>query len=233
MDQAVGYIRVSTEDQVTNGVSLDAQRERIEAYCTMKGLELLGIHRDNGISAGKPLATREGGTALLADLSGRKATHVVALKLDRLFRDAIDCLETVKVWDSKGVNLHLIDMGGDSLNTGSPTGKCFLTMAAAFAELERGLCRERTRQALAHKKAHRQAYARTPMGYSREGDTLVEDAGELSTVARVLDLRGKGMSYNRIADLFNTEGVETKRGGSWYASTVRYIVRNNLYQGAA
>lgn len=230
--KAIGYVRVSTEDQVSNGVSLAQQRERITAYCTSKGLDLVAMYADNGVSAGKPLSTREGGKAMLTALANGEAQHVVSLKLDRLFRDAIDCLESVKAWDREGVSLHLIDMGGDSLNTGSPTGKCFLTMAAAFAELERGLCRERVRQALAHKKAHLQAYARTPIGYSREGNTLAEDPGELATVSRIQALRLEGVSYSSIAATFNAENVPTKRGGKWFASTVRYIALNTLYQVA-
>lgn len=115
------------------------------------------------------------------------------------------------------------------MNTGSAMGRFFLTMTAGFAELERGLCSERTVTAMAHKKAKRQAYSPTPLGYRREGDVLVEDPGELATVGRIKALRGAGQSYGRIADLLNVEKAPTKQGGRWYATTVRKVALNDLH----
>lgn len=69
---------------------------------------------------------------------------MVALKLDRRFRDAADALVQTRVWDRAGIALHVVDMGGQSLNTASSMGRMFLTMTAAFAELERNLISERT-----------------------------------------------------------------------------------------
>ena len=227
--KALGYIRVSTEDQAQEGVSLAAQRERIVAYCSMAGLELVELHADNGISAGKPLHTRNGGQRLLAALEAGEAEHVIALKLDRLFRDTVDCLQTVQEWDRCGVSLHLIDMGGQTLNTGSAMGRFFLTMAAGFAEMERNLTGERTTAALAWKKAQGQKYAPTPYGYREAEGKLLPNDEELAVVARIKNLRGEGVSYHKIADALNLEGVPSKRGGKWYASTVHYIDRNDLY----
>jgi site-specific DNA recombinase len=226
---AIGYIRVSTSDQVDNGVSLDAQRSRIHAYCTMKGLDLLEIYHDNGVSAGKPLSTRVGGTAALEALSSGRACHIVTYKLDRLFRSALDCLACVQAWDKAGVSLHLIDMGGDSLDSSTPTGKCFLTVAAAFAELERGLISERTKAVARYQKAQHRAYSPTPLGYRREGDDLVDDPDELATVTRIKAWRDAGQSYGKIAATLNSEQAPTKQGGKWYPSTVRQIALNDLY----
>lgn len=79
----------------------------------------------------------------------------MALKLDRLFRDAEDALHQTKAWDKAGIALHLVDMGGQTLNTATAMGRFFLNMMAGFAELERNLIAERTATALAHKKTHR------------------------------------------------------------------------------
>ena len=73
---------------------------------------------------------------------------------------------------------------------------------------------------LAHKKAKRQVYAPIPLGFMRRGDKLVPDSGEQRTVRRILDLRGGGMSYGRIAEQLNADGVIGKAGGKFYASTV-------------
>lgn len=110
---AVGYVRVSTQKQAAEGISLDAQEARIRAYCTMRRLDLVDVVVDAGVSAGKyTLDERNGGSRVLTAVSQGQACHVVALKLDRLFRNTIDCLTTVQAWDKAGVSLHLIDMGG-------------------------------------------------------------------------------------------------------------------------
>jgi DNA invertase Pin-like site-specific DNA recombinase len=230
--KAVGYVRVSTEGQAINGASCDMQHQRIEDYCRLRGFDLVAIQQDNGVSGSKPLGKREAGASLLEDLKRGEVQHVIALKLDRLFRDAIDALEVVRAWDREGITLHLVDMGGDSLSTASATGKCFLTMAAAFAELERGLGCERTRQVKRHRKATGKTYSTAPMGYDNNGGILVENPVELETVNRIRELKAAGVSMNRIAATFNTEGRKTKRGGKWYASTIAYLLKNNLYAAA-
>ena len=133
MDNAIGYTRVSTEEQVKEGVSLDAQDERLRAYATAQNIDLVDIIREEGVSGTIPLANRPGGAGLLQMVGkGRKIQHVIALKLDRLFRDASDCLMQTKVWDKAGIGLHLLDMGGQSINTASAMGRMFLTMSAGY-----------------------------------------------------------------------------------------------------
>jgi len=232
-ERAVLYIRVSTEEQARGGVSLDAQEERLKAYCAMCGLEVVEVIREAGVSAAKPLSDRPGGQRLLQLLARKQAEHVVALKLDRLFRDAEDALHQTKAWDKAGIALHLVDMGGQTLNTASAMGRFFLNMMAGFAELERNLIAERTATALQHKKANRRAYAPTPFGFNREGDSLIENPHEQSVIAQIFAWRTEGWSMGRIAAELNRRGVPTKRGGQWYACTVQYILKNNLYKEAA
>lgn len=227
----VGYIRVGTEEQATEGVSLAAQAEKIKAYCLLNGLTLTGLYIDEGVSAGKPVTARPQGAKLLGALRGKnKAAHVIAVKLDRLFRNASDCLNTVDEWDRAGVTLHLLDMGGQSISTKTAIGRMMLVMAAGFAEMERNLVKERTSMALAHKKARREAYAPTPFGYVREGNALVQCQEEAAAVELMATWRNQGMSYERIADRLNEAGVPGKRGGRWYGCTVRYILLNSLHK---
>lgn len=230
MEKAVCYIRVSTEEQARGGVSLAAQEERLAAYCKMTGLEIVKVIREEGVSAGKPLATRPGGERLLQLVARKKVKHVVALKLDRLFRDAEDALHQTKAWDKAGIALHLVDMGGQTLNTATAMGRFFLNMMAGFAELERNLIAERTATALAHKKTHREVYSPTPYGFDRVEESLTENAQEQETLAQIFAWRQAGWSLRKIAAELNRRGVPTKQGGQWYASTVRYLLQNNLYQ---
>jgi len=224
VEKALGYIRVSTEEQVADGVSLDAQAERIRAYCQLNSLELVRIIAEEGVSAGKPLAEREGGQELLRALRSDGIRHVVALKLDRLFRDAIDCLTVARDWDKAGIALHLIDQGGQAVNTQSAMGRFFLTIMAGVAEMERNLIGERTKLALQHKRRSGKVYGPEPFGFRREGEDLLPDPRELRALELMRRLRAEGYSYRAIAKELRRRRVPTKNGGRWEAMTVKRIL---------
>ena len=233
-DPAVVYVRVSTEEQARFGVSLEAQDSRTNSYCTMSGLPVVETVRDEGVSAAKAFSKRPGGMRVMDLLRSGQVRHIVALKLDRLFRDAEDALRQTKEWDRAGVALHLVDMGGQTLNTSTAMGRFFLNMLAAFAELERNMIAERTSTALQHKKASGAVYGPTPYGFDRSGPQLVPNPTEALIVQQVRRLRRDGMSFRCIADRLNAQSVATKRGKSvWYPSTVRYVWANDLYEKAA
>jgi DNA invertase Pin-like site-specific DNA recombinase len=231
---AAVYIRVSTDEQARGGISLDAQDELANAYCKTASLRTRRVIREEGISASKPLSERPGGKELLSLIAWNKVQHVVALKLDRLFRDAEDALRVTKAWDKAGVALHLVDMGGQSLNTATAVGRFFLNMMAGFAELERDLIAERNLAALAFKKARGQVYSPTPYGFKRVDDRLIKHPFEMKIVRAMKKLRREGWTLGRIADQLTKSDISTKAGGRrWYASTVRYVLNNDLYSKAA
>ena len=228
---AVCYARVSTEEQVRGGVSLEAQEERLRSYCSAAGLEVVQFVFEPGVSGSKSLASRPGGQVLLDLIEERRVNAVAALKLDRLFRDASDALTQTRRWDRAGIALHLLDMGGQAINTHSALGRMMLTMMAAFAELERNLISERTASALAHKKSHLRVYGPVPFGFVREANSLRVVGTEQLIIRRMRSLRDAGWSYRAIADMLNEEGVDTKAGGRrWHATTVRKIVLNDLHR---
>lgn len=224
---AVAYIRVSTEEQVNLGVSLEAQESRIKAYCAASGLNLVALFRDEGVSAGLPLERRPQGAQMLRTLEAGKASSVIAVKLDRLFRNTLDCLANVESWDRQGTTLHLLDL---SVNTSTAAGRAFLQMAAAFAEMERNLIRERTEGALAHKRANRQVYNHVPYGFDRQGKALLPNAAEQDVIRRIREMDANGVPMLHIAATLTTERIPTKRGGHWYASTVRAILNNPIHR---
>jgi DNA invertase Pin-like site-specific DNA recombinase len=223
------YLRVSTLEQL-KGVSLDAQEERLRAYCRMTGLEIGpdDVIREEGVSASVPLHKRPGGGKLLERIS-QGASHLVALKLDRLFRDAEDALRQTKAWDRAGVTLHLIDMGGASLSTASAMGRMLLTTMAGFAELERNLISERTALSLSHKRQHLQVFNHPPFGFDVVGKALVEDPAEIAIVNLIRERREDGWSLQMIATALSEDHVPTKLGGRWYARTVKNILDSDIY----
>jgi len=222
--KAVAYVRVSTGKQ---DLSLDAQEERIRLYCQTYGLELVEVIRERAVTGKLKLNKRPEGKRI-AELTAAGVCHIVALKLDRLFRNAVDALNHVEQWEQAGISLHLVDMGGQSVNTGSSMGKMLITMLAGFAEFERNMIAERTTAALSYKKAHGEAYNHAPYGYDVQDGMLIENASEARTIARMTTLRADGVSYSRIADTLNADSVPTKRNGTWGSQTVKNIL---LLQG--
>jgi hypothetical protein len=120
---AYGYCRVSTARQASEGESLDVQRRQIEGYAHMHGLTLRGVTVEEGVSGSIPVHERPKGGPLFAKL--QKGDVVIAPKLDRLFRSALDALQVVEDLRKRGVSLHLLDLGGDI--SGNGLSKLFLT----------------------------------------------------------------------------------------------------------
>jgi len=222
--KAALYIRVSTVHQVESGCSLAAQAERLTAYAKSAGLEIVAVFREEGISGGIPISQRPEGQELVSMIEAGEVGHVIALKLDRLFRSNIDALRTVEEWDRLGISLHLTDMGGCAMSTGSAVGKMMLAMMSAYAQFEKDLIGERTAAALLHKKENNQVYSPVPYGRSRDGDALLENEDELGVIEKMRTWQDEGLSLRGIAARLNEQGVPTKQGRTWHASTVRGIL---------
>ena len=224
--KAVGYIRVSTTEQAEEGVSLEGQETAVRAYCSMRGIQLVELINDAGISAGKPLHRREGGRRVL-ELVRRKAVGgVVAWKLDRLFRDCADCLSVTGSWDKADVALHLIDMGGQAIDTSTAMGRFFLTVMAGAAEMERNLIRERTSAGMAVKKARGESPGQVPYGYrlANDGVRLEANPDEQRRLAAMLTWRSQGLTLQAITHRLNQEAVPA-RGKQWHLTTVARLMR--------
>jgi site-specific DNA recombinase len=225
-NKAVAYVRVSSAEQSLEGVSLDAQIARIQAYAAMRGFDLVAIFREEAVSGGIPLRERPQGALLVEAVAKKRAQHVIAVKLDRLFRNASDALLQVERWEKAKQSLHVIDMGGSAIDTSSAMGKLFFSITAAFAEMERNVTKERTKAALNHLKQHGRAYTRiVPFGFDRSGDALVENVAEMATVRRIQALRQSGLSLIKIANMLTVEGVPTKQGGQWRQATIDSVLK--------
>lgn len=221
--RAVGYVRVSTEEQVREGVSLDAQAARLQAYAAARDIQLLEVIRDEGLS-GKDLE-RPGMRRLIAACQAGEVQAVVVVKLDRLSRRTRDLLYLVEdVFQAHDVALHSL---AESVDTASASGRFFLRIMGALAEMERELIGERTAAALAHKKARGERLGTTPLGYRTPapGQPLELVPDEQATIQRILALWRRGRSYRAIAAQLIREGRRTKRGARWHHSTVAHVVR--------
>lgn len=219
MQKAIGYIRVSTQGQADEGVSLDAQRGKIDAWCKLNDYELVAVFEDAGIS-GASMNGRDGLHAALKATG--KGMALVTYSISRLARSTKDLLSIAEQIRAKKAGLVSVT---EQIDTASAMGEFFFTVMGAIATLERKVTGERTKMALAHKKAKGEVYAPTPFGFDAIEGRLVEVKREAKIVGEILRQREAGVSLADIADSLNAQGIKGKRGGQWHASTVRYLIQ--------
>lgn len=228
---ALGYVRVSTDEQAKEGVSIQVQASRIRAYGEAKGLVVAEVLADEGRS-GKNL-DRPALEVLISRCKRGEVGHVIVWRLDRLTRRTRHLLALVEdLFLSRKIELHSVS---ESLDTSSPHGRFVLTLLGGLSQMERELIGDRTRAALAYKREQQQPTSHPPLGFRTNGtrNPMVRVPEELAIVRQILALWDAGTAYAAIARQLNAEGVETKRGGSWHASTVRGVVlRRSIYTGA-
>ena len=220
MTKAIGYIRVSTEMQVNEGVSQDAQSAKIRAYCELNELELIEIVCDAGKSA--KTTNRDGLQKCLAAIASGEASAIVVYKLDRLSRKVLDTLNLISEIESHGASLHSIS---EKLDTSSALGKFFVNMTAALAQLERDQISERVTMAMAHKKDEGQHCGAAPFGFEMVDKELQRVESQHNAIAIITEMRANGAALRTIADHLNGEGIPTQRGGNWQASTINNILK--------
>lgn len=132
MKKAIGYCRVSTEEQAIEGISLRAQADTIRAYCKLNDLELIEIIKDSGFS-GKDL-NRPGIQKIIKLIKDKSTQAVVVYKLDRLSRRVIDTLSLIEIFEKNKIALHSFH---EKIDTDSAMGRFFLNITASFAQMER------------------------------------------------------------------------------------------------
>lgn len=227
MKQAVAYIRVSTEQQAQEGVSLDAQRAKIEHWCSANGYELAGVFVDAGVS-GKRMDTRPELLKALASL--KKGTALVAYSLSRLARSTKHLIEISELVAKKKADLVSLT---ESIDTTTATGRAMFQMLGVMAELERGLIAERTTNALQFKKRTGQRYCnQTPYGFESIEGRLVEVQQESAVVAEIQAARTQGQTLQAIADDLNGRGIPTKMGRQWQPATIHLLLKRSALVAA-
>ena len=192
--KAIGYVRASTAEQRESGLGLQAQRAAIEAACAGRGWELVRVEEDiaSGAKADRPGLKR----ALEAVQSG-EVDRIIVLRLDRLSRSVADFARMLERFPR---GLVCLDLG---IDPSTPAGEMTATVVAAMAQMERRLIGQRTKDALAVKRAEGVQLGR-PRGISAE------------TVERIEELYQSGLSVAAIARKLNEDGVSTPRGGRWH-----------------
>jgi DNA invertase Pin-like site-specific DNA recombinase len=206
--QVVGYVRVSTDEQRSSGAGLAAQRAAIETECRRRGWTLVEVIEDAGYNA-KDMK-RPGVQIALDTLKRGDAGALVVAKLDRLSRSMLDFTAVMAKASKQGWALVALDCAVD---TTTPAGEAMANVLATFAQFERRLIGQRTREALAAKRASGVRLGR-PVSLP------------VNVRERIASERRAGRSLAAIADILNAEQVPTAQGGrQWWPSTVRAALR--------
>jgi len=219
--KAIGYIRVSTEGQATEGVSLDAQKAKIQAWAMLAGFELVAVHVDAGLSGGRA-DNRPALQSALADAVKHKAALVV-YSLSRLARSTKDAIAISERLDKAGADLVSLS---EKIDTTSAAGKMIFRMLAVLAEFERDQISERTSAAMQHMRTKGMRVGAVPFGYdlAADGVTLKPNAGELAAITVMQSLRIEGKSLRKICVELENRGIKSKTGKPWTAEVIRGIL---------
>ncbi len=218
--KAIGYVRVSTSDQAHNGVSLEAQQERIEAWARANGAELLAVHVDRGLS-GKRADNRPALQAALARACRDRAALVV-YSLSRLSRSIKDTCIIGERLARAGATLVSLT---EQIDGTTASGRLMLHLMTVLSQFERELIGERTRTAMAHLRGqNRRISGRVPYGFALDGETLVPIPVEQATIAEMQTLRAQGCSLRAIVAHLEQRGIHPKTGRTWTAATVAGIL---------
>ncbi|WP_422923708.1 recombinase family protein [Singulisphaera sp. PoT] len=232
MPRAIGYIRVSTEEQARGGFSLLDQESKVRKYADLHELNLIDIIADEGASA-KTLK-RPGIAKALEVLRNRQAEGLLIAKLDRLTRRLKDWSSLIDDYFSEkgGCKLHSVQ---DHVDTSTATGRMMLNIIFTIAQWERETISERTRDGLKIKRRANERCGNVRYGYDLEiggpvnkrggAARLVENVEEQAAIATMKALREDGASLRMIAEVLEKNGIKTKEGlTKWSAEAIRKIL---------
>lgn len=217
--KAVGYIRVSTEGQAAEGVSLELQRAKLDAWASLHDAQLVAVFADEGLSGAR--ADRPGLLQAIATAKRERAALVV-YSLSRLSRSTLDTLKLAGDLERAGCDLVSLQ---EQIDTTTPAGRVIFRVLAALAEFERDQLAERTRQAMQHLRAQGRVVGSIPHGYQRDGERVVPQEQEQRILALVRELRGQGLTLRAIGDELTRRGAFNRAGRPFQAESVRAMLR--------
>jgi site-specific DNA recombinase len=222
MTKAVGYVRVSSEEQAQHGYSIDAQIAKVKAYADLYEIELADVVIDAGISA-KNLK-RPGLARCLEMLTKGEVEALVIFKLDRLTRSMKDWQHLIDGYFSEKAGKALLSVS-DQIDTRSASGRLCLNMLMSIAQWEREVTGERTSIALKHKQNKGDFVGKPAYGSKVVDQKLVADQDEQIIINQVLQMKAERKTLQQIADDLNNRQIPSKRGGVWYPTTVKNVLQ--------
>ncbi len=226
--RAALYLRVSTAEQAQEGYSIDAQRERLKAYCVSQDWKIVGIYEDAGYTGGN--MNRPQLTKMRSDFDKKLFDILLVYKLDRLSRNMRDLSNLVNDLQKFGIHLK---SATEPFDTSTPAGKLILNMLGSVAEFERGMIGERVKMGMIEKAKEGDGFLgfNHPYGYDYSNGKLEVNQCEAEVVRTIFKLYLQGESMGKIVEHLNALGISSKHGGKWAKGKIDFILGNPLYCG--
>lgn len=227
--RAIGYARVSSEEQAASGHGLDYQERAIRSFAASQGYELVDVVTEAGVSGSTRPADRPGFARLTRTINQTKSKILLVWKFDRLARAIVHSVVTANDLSARGVAVRSVT---EPIDTSTAMGRTIFAVLAGMAEQELQAITERTWSGR-REKATRGGYAGggAPYGYRTEAGGLVVDEPEAAIVRKIFAMRADGMGYKPIARALNALGLTTRRGAPWRHGGIAYLLDNQRYAG--
>lgn len=209
------YSRVSTEEQAKEGISIKAQIDRCKAFCESRGWKVYRIYQDAGFSAGT--TKRPSFQDLLKDAKEKKYDTLLVYKIDRFSRNVKDLILILEDLKEQGINFSSVT---EQIDTTTAMGEAFFQIIGVFAQLERGMVKERVALAFDKKISDGESLSRAPLGYIYKGRKLTIHNESAEKIKEIFNMWSSGVNYKEISKKM---GIPT--------STLYEIVKNPAYIG--
>lgn len=219
--QAIGYVRVSTQKQVSEGLSIEAQTAKIQQWASLNDYDLIHLFIDEGIS-GKNVINRPKLNEALSLL--KKDMAFVFYSLSRVSRNVIDTITIGEHIRKAGADMVSLS---EKIDTTGAAGRMVFNMIAVLNQFERDQVSERTKMVISYLRENDKVYSHVPYGFDRVEKDLVINPDENKQIKYMIQLREEGYGYRKIATTLNKADIKSKHGGKWYAKTVEQVVQRN------
>ncbi|RUS48849.1 recombinase family protein [Cohnella sp. AR92] len=226
-NKAAIYARVSTEEQATQGYSIQAQLEELRNYANYQKLDIVSEYIDEGAS-GKSISGRPEMKRLLNDVQRGKLDYVLFYKLDRISRDLKDALEISDTLSQHNVTMYIHN---EKIDTSTPSGKMHFQIMGSFAEFERNTIVDRVKMGMTQRAKEGNFNGGQCLGYDCIEKSLIVNEEEAAIVREIFDLSDQGLGYKAVVNRVNSKGYLTKRGIQFQVNGVKTILDNPMYIG--
>jgi len=226
MPKVAIYIRVSTEDQAKEGFSLDAQKERLIAYCEAQGWDVTSVYQDDGHTGRN--TKRPAYQRMFEEKDSWDM--ILVMKMDRIHRNSKNfmiMMENLEKWGKKFTSMY------ESLDTSNAVGRFVVDIIGRIAQLESEQIGERTYMGMRQKAESNSGPMgfNPPYGYRMDGEKLIWDEDEWVQVRGIFEMYMSGKGPAEISRILNENGIRTRRSNDWSIWSVSRLVRNPIYAG--
>ena len=219
----IGYIRNS---RLTQENSVETQKTLITDFCKIHEIKLDEFIVDEGISgSGEKTDKRDGYNSVLDMIKDGELDTLVVISISRWGRCLGEIYQSVQLMEKMGVKFLSIK---ENIDTSSPYGRFTINLLSSLYEMELELVRDRVRDTLKVKKENGKVYSKTPFGFDRVGNDLVENKKEKRLLRKMLRLKENGNSYGDVSKYLTKNRHKTKSGGKWTRENVYSVMKTFL-----